>query len=190
MQGQQQNGSNKYDPGGAFNLIAFLACVHAATLTPFIRRGFGLQANGWNAFGAMIVLLVFCGESPSDIVMECYAVSWFLALLFQKAYTLRCIRRGEKIHSRYWGDPWIALKLPFVRTEGFARRFEPSMCFVIGACLLWVSPALAALWMFGLISLTVILCVDHVVTQARMQAIDDAEIEARYYADLRNRREW
>ena len=80
------------------------------------------------------------------------------------------------------------MKVPFCRDPATARRFEPGMCFIIGLCLLGLSEALAALWMCGFVSLTIVLCVEHVVTEAKIQAIDDAEIEARYYADLRSRR--
>jgi len=38
------------------------------------------------------------------------------------------------------------------------------------------------------VSLTVVLCMERVVTEARLQAMDDAEIEGQYYAGLRNRR--
>ena len=188
MSQQQENNKRKSSPGDSLSLLGFIASVHATALTPFIRRGFGIRANEWNGVGAMILIILWWCGAPHDPVMGYYLICWFLALLFQKAYTLRRIRQGDKIHSRYWGDPWLAKFVPFCRSDATARRFEPGMCFLIGLSLIGVSEALAALWICGFVSLTVVLCMERVVTEARLQAMDDAEIEGQYYAGLRNRR--
>src|SRR5687768_3810987 len=121
------------------NLLYFLASAHATALTPFIRRGFGINANGWNGFGAMILLLLWCCGDPQDELMGIYFLLWLGALTVQKCYTLKLIRQGMKIHSRYGGDPWLAMKVPFMRKDSTARRFEPTMCLLIGVALLPIS---------------------------------------------------
>lgn len=188
MQQQQESRQQKASPGGAFNLLAFIAGVHSTALTPFIRRRFGIRANEWNGVGAMVLIVLWWCGAPEDPVMGYYLICWFLALLFQKAYTLRLIRKGEKVHSRYWGDPWLAQQVPLIRSPAAANRFEPFMCFLIGLALIGVSEALAVLWMCGFVSLTAVKCIDVAVTDARLQAMDDAEIEGQYYAGLRDRR--
>src|SRR5437016_1026902 len=93
-----------------FNLLRLLADSHATTFTPFLRTGFGINANSWNGVGAMVLLLLWCCADPHDRVMSSYFLLWIGALAVQKCKTLTLIRRGAKIHSQYGGDPWLAMK--------------------------------------------------------------------------------
>lgn len=189
MNGQQQEIRTPMGPGESFNLIYFVADAHATALTPFIRTGFGINANGWNGFGAMVMLILWwCGD-PEDPLMSAYFFAWIGALLYQKALTLKLLKSGKRIHSRFGGDPWLALKIPFIRKDTTARSLEPLMCFVIGIALCPVSPALGALWIAGFLSLTVREVVDRVAIKARVQAMDDAEIEGRFYTHVRQNRD-
>jgi hypothetical protein len=189
------NGNQQPEPGfqgkqaATFKLLYFLVDMHATALTPFIRTGFGINANGVNGLGAMILLLFWSAADAHDPLMSGYFACWLGALLIQKAYTLKLLRQGNKIHSRYWGDPWLALKIPFVRKESTARAIEPTMCFVIGLAFCPVSQALGALWMIGFITLSIREAVDRLAANARMQHMDDAEIEAHYYSRLRQERD-
>ena len=187
MNGQEQG--KRMGPAESFNLLYLLADSHATALTPFIRRGFGINANSWNGVGAMILLLLWWAADEHDELMAAYFVGWIFALLWQKAYTLRRLKQGERIHSRYGGDPWLALKIPFVRKDSTARAIEPMLCGAIGLALCPVSQALGALWLFGFLSLSVREVIDRLLVQARVQAMDDAEIEGRFYSHVRQHRD-
>lgn len=188
MSEQQQETGFRDKANEAFNLLYFLASVHATTITPFIRTGFGVNVNGWNGVGAMLLLLFWCAADPWDQVMSSYFILWFGALLYQKARTRKLIRQGVKIHSRYTGDSWLAMKIPFFRTESKARCVEPTMCFFIGITVLPISQALGTLYMIGFLTFSIRAVIDVAATDARVQAMNDAEIEGRYYAAMRDRR--
>lgn len=186
---QDEKMRHKTSPGEAFNLMATIVGIHTTTITPFIRTGFGINANGWTGFGALILLMFWWAADETDQIMGAYVGLWLLALMFQKARTLALIRKGKRIHSHYWGDPWLAMKVPFVRTKDTAIKLvEPLICLLTGVVLNSVSEGLGKLWILGFLSLPIRNAIEHVSTEARLQAIDDAEIEGKYYAELRKQR--
>lgn len=179
----------KTSPGDAFNFLALIVSIHTTTITPFIRTGFGINANGWNGVGALVLLVFWWAADETDQIMSSYLVLWLFALLVQKGRTLARIRKGERIHSRYWGDPWLAMKIPFVRSERTALILvEPLICLLAGVTMCSASEALGRLWMIGFLTLPLRNAIETAVYGARVQAIDDAEIEGHFYAELRKQR--
>ena len=159
------------------------------TITPFIRTRFGINANGWTGVGALLLLLFWWALDETDQIMGGYFFLWLFALMVQKARTLALIKKGERIHSRYWGDPWLAMKIPLVHSQRTAIiAVEPAICLLAGVVMSSVSEPLGTLWMIGFVTLPLRNAIEHAATEARLQSMDDAEIEGRYYAELRKQR--
>ena len=161
--------------GEVFSLFNLLISVHTTTITPFIRTNFGINANGWNGVGALVLIVLFWAAEETDQIMGGYLALWLFALLVQKGRTLHITSTGKRIHSRYWGDPWLAMKLPFIRNIHDAYRIEPFVAFVIGLTIFPLSPGLGSLWMIGFLTFPVQNVIEKVATTARLQSIDDAE---------------
>src|SRR4051812_9834982 len=133
---QEQNSPQKLSSGDAFGLLYLVAMSHATCVTPFIRRGFGAEA--FRPYGpiAFVVILMLAGArwvSPMGI----YLGAWFVALVYRRVETFRLRQKGVVTHSRYIGDPWLAMK--FVKDTEQARAFEAVICLLAGAVLCLVS---------------------------------------------------
>jgi hypothetical protein len=172
--------------GDGLNALYFLCNIHATCISPFIRSGFGKNALGWNGVLAFTVLwYMACTEK----FMGWYFVAWFVVLICRRIQTARILRRGELIHSRYSGYPWLAMKCPFVRTEYTAEVFvEPMGCFFAGALLCPLSPGMGGFVMLGFLSFILRAGIEGMITEKRMEQLQDAMIEQGWYAEeLRKR---
>ena len=87
-------------------------------------------------------------------------------------------------HSKYDGYPALALKLPFVRTEGSAKSLEPVFCILAGAALCPWSEAVGAYVFLGFASLLVVRAFETQSTVNRVRAMQDAAIEQRNMASM------
>ncbi len=81
------------------------------------------------------------------------------------------------------------MKIPLVRSQRTAIiAVEPAICLLAGVVMSSVSEPLGTLWMIGFVTLPLRNAIEHAATEARLQSMDDAEIEGRYYAELRKQR--
>lgn len=164
--------------GDALGLLYGLANVHFTCIAVFIRCRFGSEALGWNGLGAFLLLICLAASQPG---MGWYFLAWLVMQIYRRVETLRMWMRGQVTHSRYAGDPWLAMRIPFCRDDQSARAAEPLLCFALGAVLLPLSQCAGGLVMAGLVSATVRNIIEELIDRKRIQAMRDAEIEASYY---------
>jgi hypothetical protein len=178
QQNQQQQGYSNQD---AFNFLYLFCRGHATVVTPFLRTGFGAEALGLNALVAFVMMTFLACK---DQAMSGLLGLWLLAVIVQRVRTRLAIHRGEIIHSRYAGYPWLAMKMPFVRKEQTAVGIvEPMVIFLVGVLLCPLSVDVGGLVSTSAVSLMLQHGIEAEIDRKRMQQMRDAEIEQRYYAE-------
>lgn len=177
----QQSQLEGFNNKNAFNLLYLLVSAHSWCVLPFLRRGVGREMPGIYGIAAFLGMTFLACE---DQVVWHYLGVWFFVLVVLKASSLRAARRGEWIHSRYSGFPWVAMNVPFIRSEKTAMGFvEPAIVFVVGTLLCPLSVNLGGLVLTSAISLMLKYGIEDEIDRQRMQQMRDAEIEMRYYAE-------
>jgi hypothetical protein len=165
----------------SFNLAYLLASSHATCLTPFLHFGFGSAAFGINFLGAIAIMMLYGSEAPCDAMADFMAV-WFVAIVAQRICTACLLRRGWRLHSRYDGYPWLAMRLPWINTELRALAIEPFLCLLAGELLRPVSPGIGQFVTAGCVSLAVKCGIERQVRLRRLRQMQDAVLEGEYYA--------
>lgn len=183
-QGQtQQPFDALMNPRTSLNLFAILVAGHATCFTVFLRHSFGTRALGRNGVVAcLLILLSACGAE--DPVLLMFLGLFLLALILQRLKTFQLYRQGVEWHSQYGGYPFLALKIPLVRSEGTAKAFEPIFCLLIGPCLCPLSEPLGLFVMLGFFSLLFVRAFETQIMSNRMRAMRDAAIEQRNMAAI------
>jgi len=176
---QQKDGINASE---AFHLMYFLANVHATCISPFIRSGFGAEHPGFCGFFSMIFILLVACNDPT-CATHVYFFAWACALGYRRVQSNKLLWQGVQLHSRCAGYPWLAMRIPFVRTEATALRVvEPMLCLIAGLLLVPVSETVGAMVMGGFMSFAIRNGIETEITRKRLQAMRDARIEQEYYS--------
>jgi hypothetical protein len=175
-QQQQRQPNNGIDPAYfAANALATVAAV-------FIRCDFGREAMGMHAFVAFLGLISFY-LGTADKAVGFFVYLWFSFLILQRVRTSRMLR-NRIVHSHYNGYPWLAMKMPFVRSlETATGTVEPLICFLGGAMLFPVSENLAGLIMACSLAFVIRDAIEREAVRKRVQRMQDAQIEGEYFAD-------
>lgn len=176
MQNQQEN---KLTPQKTLNSAGFLLLCCATTITPFTRKKFGVEALGFNGFGAFILLLVMAGADETGVALW-YFLAWFIALIIRRLQSESA--KGVR-HSCYDGTPWLAMM--FCKSEGTAKRVvEPLLCVGAGLGLAQVSPTVGALVMTGAFAIAMLQSTRSMIDRLRIQKMRDAELEMKHLREL------
>jgi hypothetical protein len=160
----------------SFNAMYFLANSHATCLTVFLRHSFGSEAIGMNGLVAVLMMLVYRGETRC-LAMGTFFMAWLVALIVQRLRTFVLYQRGWRLHSRYGGYPWLAIRIPFVKTEVRAMALEPLVCLLVGHVLCRWSEPVGRFVMFGCFSLAIKNGIERQIDRARLRQMHDAVIE-------------
>ncbi len=163
-------------------LLNLLICGHAACLTVFLRRGFGVDAFRTRGLAAMAIIVVYtCVYRSND--MWWFFGAWFVALIGHRIEATNAERRGSVVHSDWQGTSGLAGRLRI--TDRFAKNaIEPSVCLMVGASLCDYSVVVGRFVMAGFISLIVQRAIEVQVWTSRARRMRDAAIEQRYLARL------
>ncbi len=182
------SGQNPSQPNGQagnidiLGLLYLVANVLATTVAVFIRRGFGKEALAFNSLIALIVLYVLSASEGRAFLV--FAGLFLIAQIWRRIETMRLIRRGAIIHSRYPGFPYWALKVPFVKSERVAKELvEPVFCFTLGIVLCPVSVGVGGYLVLCGFGFIVRHCIDDALTRKRIERMQDATIEHQFYSD-------
>src|SRR5262245_29826745 len=97
-----------------FNIGNGLCNVLGACVTPFLRNRCGRNYPGVAALWGFLLMLLVAGLGPVPGMIP-YIGVWLFFLMCLRSRTLQMAKKGVVVHSRYWGDPWLALRVPFVR---------------------------------------------------------------------------
>jgi hypothetical protein len=166
-----------------FNLLYKLADIHVSAIATLIRRDFGTEALGFNSFWAMVLIFVMYAAT-ADQAMLAYLGIWLFCQVMQRARTFRLIRGGAILHSRYPGYPYVAMLMPFVRSQVTAKGIvEPIICLLGGAFLCSVSINLGGFIMLGFLTFMIRNGIEQEIRRKRLERMRDAEIEQRWYSD-------
>jgi hypothetical protein len=101
----------------------------------------------------------------------------------RRVETFRLHWKGVKLHSRYQGHPYAAMRLPRIKTAMQAYYAEPILCLGVGLLLATISQPVGLFVMAGFMSFAGCMAFDAMIDQRRVQAMHDAEVEIRYYAE-------
>jgi len=183
MSNGQPSQQSQQSQNSGFDALYLFSNIHASSIANLIRCDFGREALGWNSFLAMFLMLVICGATD-DKAMLVYLGVWLVAQAVQRIRTYWLLRHGAIIHSRYAGYPYLAMKVPFVRSHATATGFiEPMMCLVGGTLLCTVSVNLGGFIMVGFLSFMVRNGIEKEIQRKRIERMRDAEIEQRWYSN-------
>jgi hypothetical protein len=158
------------------NALYFVCHAHASVLGVFLRHGFGRDALGLPSLAGVGMMFLTYAARP-DLPMLAFMLCWLAAQVAQRVRTFRLLRRGVALHSRYPGTPWLARKMPFVRSDTAAKKLEPPLCLLAGLACLPLSPSLACFLAAGFFSLLIRHGMDEEVVRKHVQRMRDAEIE-------------
>jgi hypothetical protein len=182
MQNQQQEQRLTLREQAACGIgIAYLfLSAHRLAISPFIRNGFGARAHEPHVlytFGGLMWLS--CGYGGFRLYFLC----WLAVMAARRVETLRLALKGVRYHTRYQGHPFAAMLMPRVKTEAHARYAEPLLCLAVGLVLVTISEPVGFFVMAGFVSFAGCMAIDAMIDQRRVEAMHDAEMEMRYYAE-------
>jgi len=181
---QQQQSGSEFSFQDSVNLTYLVTWVLSTTLTVFTRIRFGSEALGINSVGACLILLLTAGFSNDDGM----AVMWLLWCGLQLSHRWRTFlewRRGIRRHSRYGGEPGMAML--FIKDEQAAKWLEPFLCAGIGLLLAPVSVVLTQFILIASGALLVRTAMEAMAIRAELRNLRDAEIESQYLIERRRR---
>jgi len=188
MQGDQNHNPDSWKETNAsgLGLLYFASNVLATSIAVFIRRGFGREALSWNSLFAFLLLLFLAGaEGPAFVL---FAGAFTAAQIYRRIETFRIIRGGGIVHSQYAGYPYVAMKVPFVKTEHRAKELiEPLFCFITGLLLCPVSVGIGGYVALCGIGFMVRYGIDDAVARKRIERMQDARIEHEWYSEQTRR---
>lgn len=163
------------------NMCGFAALCVASTVTPLFRKRFGSEALGFNGFFAFVILC-FVAE-PAGPAGSWYVLAWVMCLVMHRIGVLMRWWDGVVVHSFYSGDPWVARLI--CRNDAVAKWLvEPLLVGGIGWATFQVNVPLGTWWMICAVALVLVQGIECQLSYQRIQAMRNAEIEMRYYAEL------
>ncbi len=176
MPQQPEQGGFEHDFRNGVNWLYLLANAHAICITMFIRHSFGTNVPGFSGVFAVIMMMLVVAES-NDIRMLWFFYAWIIALVCQRLRTGFLHARGHREHSEYSGWPWLSMRVPFTKSESQAKNQEPSLCVPLGAMLCPFSPTVGLFVMAGIVSLTIVRCMNQYAISRQVTAMRDMQIE-------------
>lgn len=170
MQQQQQ----KIGLKESFNIGYGLLKCQATCVTPFIRIGFGSEALGFPALGAMVA---YAGWVMATEAIEVHALGfwWFVAIGVQRALMFIRYLRGGYQHSRYDGYPLLTGWL--CRSDTLAKIMEGGLVLAAGLSVELVPYPLRQFLVVSGVAIMFVEIVNHHYHQKVEQARRDSIIE-------------
>jgi len=176
-------------PGGRMTIqdttnLTYVALKAFATcFTVFTRHSFGTEALGLSGVLACAGIFIYANVQRSP-EMFFYFWVWLLALIMQRARSLRASRHGHRLHSQNRGYPWLGYLLPGVKSYWAAAFVE---CCAVMACAAVAAPfskAMAGFFFWGSIAMLFLGRLEHHAITMELRRMRDAEIEMQTRADL------
>jgi hypothetical protein len=167
----------------SFDLVLFLARCYQMIFLLFLRRNMGFESIGFFGFGAMILLALVGATEP---IARLYLVVWFCALIYQRVSMFRAWMRGDVVHSRYTGDPWLGWL--FFKNEFAAHQGVDIAVLLLAGYLFGQSSPLFGKVIWGaIVAHFMVFAYEWQYTRLRLQRMRDAEIENQYFSDAYRR---
>lgn len=173
MQNQEQP-QTEFTFQDSVNWTYFITSSLATCLTVFTRHQFGSEAFRFDAVCALLILILTAAFSHDDyITLMC--LLWVAFLITHRGQTFRNWRKGIHLHSRYAGEPGMAML--FVKDEVRARWLEPFLCAGIGLALSYLSQSLSQFVLVCSVALLIRTWMETETGRVQLRNLRDAEIE-------------
>jgi hypothetical protein len=173
MASNQEQQGGKWSYRDSTNVFFGLVTIHAAAITPFLRKGFGKEALMWPGFYAFFLILIIAGvNNCPSMVMYLYA--WLAMLLWQRIYTWKLTRRGQILHSKFEGRFWLCGgKLGFL--------LELLTCGSLGYWFYSIGETVVGYFlMVGVVSILCRELLNLSIAQRQIQSMHDAQMEQQW----------
>ncbi|MBY0261402.1 MAG: hypothetical protein K2Q20_03620, partial [Phycisphaerales bacterium] len=146
----QSNGANSGGTTGnsvkGARILVFAARALASPLEACLRREFGPKHFGVQAVASLALfplwMMFWPGWSCDGLI-----VFWVYALFMfarARAESLRMLRNGTNVHTRYNGWPRLSRWFPRMSEANVKAKCEPAFCFIVGILLFCVSEPLGS----------------------------------------------
>lgn len=152
-----------------------LGSLWATCFTIPIRSRLGCEYPGWGGLVAFLGMPVFAAYAHSEAVLWWWK-AWIVILIGRRLGTFIRERRGDFEASRYQGWPWLAIRLPFVRTELRARAVEPWLYALASYAAYPHDAGLGKFFLSGALALAVVNAIQRQLLYKERLAIRDAQI--------------
>jgi hypothetical protein len=179
---QHQQMDHRQKEKRAFDLFYLAVAAFQRGATVPIRGRYGSEALGAPGLAACLLILGWAVVSRSPFMWGWFAI-WMVSLMARRAETAKLLRQGERIHSRYDGDPKLAMK--FTKSDKAARMFVEPLLLIISAGIVGVieadskmpTPGLGVFLMIGAFSVLIVEGIYQQVLRKRSQSLLDAQME-------------
>lgn len=168
-----------------FNVAAFVAGGIAVTAEVFLRRRMGSRALGARPLVGLVALAIFSLLKPrvDPAPLQMFGVAAVAMCFVQSAASARRARRGERGHTRYNGEPWLALVLPRLSELTIKRTVEPLVLIGGGVAICHANELLGIWLILAGVAIAMTVRTEEYVERQRLMDLGDAMIEQRYRAE-------
>ncbi len=185
QQPEQRSWTPIEDAKRAANLVLFVAQAICAPVVVFLRSGFGINYFGLPALAGFFAVLLWPGFWP-DRDPSAMLTFWLLYLVMQtvaRVGSVRSMKRGENVHSRYNGWPRLAQIFPRLSETTIKVTLEPALVFASGIALSSIDTPLGTYLVVAAVALFLTESTIESVSRARVRALNDALIEQQQLAE-------
>jgi hypothetical protein len=165
---QQEKQSMLIDMRTSFNILYFVASIHAKCIEPFTRSGMGTRGIGAAGFWAMLFIPAYAGTVHADEMLA-YWHAWVLMVIYRR------VTADRKQHTDFGGWVWMFDWL--IKDELNARRLEAVSMLVLGNLLSAWSEAVGQFVTYGFFSLGIKCVIDGINRARQKEAAHNAPLE-------------
>lgn len=180
MQSNNPNGGGMTEKSvkGA-RVLVFVARMLASPLEACLRREFGQKYFGIEALASLGLLPLWMAFWPgmSADGLICFWVYVLFMLARARAESLRMLRHGANVHTRYSGWPRLSRWFPRMSEAALKAKYEPAFCFLAGILLFCVTEPLGSFVLVATVGLVLTQSTIEAVERARVMELNDAMIE-------------
>jgi hypothetical protein len=173
------------DVGNSAAMIYMAADAISTCHTPPFSSRFGREYPGFRGVFAFLAMPVLAAFLESEAILLWWKL-WIAVVVVRRIGMFIRERRGDWEHSGYRGWPWLAMRIPFVRTETQARACEP---FLFAAAAYFATPydqGFAAFLAMGAGSLFIVNIFHAQIRYKERIAFRDAQFAMERHARLMN----
>jgi hypothetical protein len=170
------------DQGNSFktgiNIFYLIVNGFSTAFTVFLRRSFGGEAFGLNAFACILIMILFMMGHPESPGLPRFFCLWWVALILQRIGHFTRRMRGVVLHSRFGGISWFETLLPFFN-HPVACVLEMATCILLGVGFAPNDQGLGRFFVLGGCALFVRFFVESHIEHLHVRRLNDAAIEHR-----------
>lgn len=177
MNRQQNNTTKPPAPVVNWPLILCLSAALPIELLLHDLRTFGVRSISPRAVAAVLLMFFVAGFHPDEncVPLTCLMVATILLSVVAQIIAKVRQWRGQAVHSRYSGRPYLAKLIPL--SEVTIKRLEPLVAFGMGWIVHVFNHPLGSFLVIAAICLAIRVGIDRIARGERALDINDAMIE-------------